>query len=100
MGLSLRRRQILERMRVAQLELEAVQMDCRAVRHAIRQVTNITTFSSKLSACSLHQIKRVHGSGSPSVAALAWVDMSLINGDDRGPMTVLSVIISGAYVQR
>jgi hypothetical protein len=39
--------QILERTEVTQQELETQRMDCRAPRHAIRQVANITTFCSK-----------------------------------------------------
>ena len=35
---------MLERTRVARREKETAQIDCRAPRHTIRQVTTITTF--------------------------------------------------------
>jgi hypothetical protein len=38
-----------------------------------RHVTNIATFSSKLSACSLHQIKRIHRIGQSLRRRRGWV---------------------------
>src|ERR1700730_18659469 len=72
---SLRRRQMLERTKVAQQRAEDCGKGCRALRHAIRQVTKATTFFIEPSDFSLHQIKRIYGSGArPSVAAMVGAE--------------------------
>jgi len=96
----LRRRQMLERKKVTQREQETPQMDCRAPRSTVRQMTTFRHFFEAFYLfITSDQTYPLSGSRS-SVAAIAMEDESVNKRDNRCPMRTLSATVSEAYTQR